>query len=366
MDQKYALLYIGAILVTMTGYCYGKVLTVTSTADDDNTLLSVVQVFRHGERTPILFYPTDPYQNSSYWDGLGTGQLTKRGKQQLLELGQYFRSRYSDFLSTAYVEDEIFVNTVSGKRNLESAESFLVGLYPDQNTSSIPIHQTSPAILGSLAECLRYDLLYAKQEAEEGYFKDVNEENSDTYDYIRENSLLPVYELLTANSIWDTLNIENIFNYTLPEWTESVFPEKLTNLTNVFALSLCYTEEQQRLITGVFLNELINTFKSAIAEPSSSQKVHLYSAHDVNLACFLNTFDSFTPHMPHFASSIIFELKESKTAYYINAYYKPEDEAIPITLRGCDFNCKLEDFTSLFSDMLITEVQWIMKCFTPL
>ncbi|KAJ8941636.1 hypothetical protein NQ318_010662 [Aromia moschata] len=156
-----------------------------------------------------------------------------RGKQQLLELGQYFRNRYSDFLSTAYVEDEISVNTVSGKRNLESAESFLVGLYPDQNTSSIPIHQTSPAILGSLAEFLRYDLLYAKQEAEEGYFKDVNEENSDTYEYIREKSLLPVYELLTANSIWDTLNIENIF--------------KLTNITNVFALSLCYTEEQQRL-----------------------------------------------------------------------------------------------------------------------
>ncbi|KAJ8941635.1 hypothetical protein NQ318_010661 [Aromia moschata] len=32
-------------------------------------------IFRHGERTPIMFYPTDPYQNSSYWDGLG--QLTK-------------------------------------------------------------------------------------------------------------------------------------------------------------------------------------------------------------------------------------------------------------------------------------------------
>lgn len=34
------------------------------------------QIHRHGDRTPIDFYPRDPYRNSSLWPD-GFGQLTK-------------------------------------------------------------------------------------------------------------------------------------------------------------------------------------------------------------------------------------------------------------------------------------------------
>ncbi|KAG5877245.1 hypothetical protein JTB14_019623 [Gonioctena quinquepunctata] len=38
-------------------------------------LISVVQVFRHGQRTPVSHYPNDPYDDLAYW-GIGPGQLT--------------------------------------------------------------------------------------------------------------------------------------------------------------------------------------------------------------------------------------------------------------------------------------------------
>lgn len=37
--------------------------------------LSFVQIFRHGDRTPVEPYPTDPYKDKAFWP-VGFGQLT--------------------------------------------------------------------------------------------------------------------------------------------------------------------------------------------------------------------------------------------------------------------------------------------------
>lgn len=341
------------------------VFIVCSVTCDEETLLSVVQAFRHGERTPVLFYPTDPYKDSSYWDGLGTGQLTNYGKIQLTELGKYFRNRYDGFVSATYSEDEIYVRTVSGERNLLSAEYFLKGLYSDEEVD-IPIHQAAVSVVGSLSECVRYDIEWLELELTNEYFKTINKENEEDYKYIRENSLFPTYGLAGAYGVWDTLHIEKRFNYTLPEWTDSVFPEKLTKMSDVYAQSLCYDENLQKLGAGGFINALIDHFESVLSG-GSSQKVQLYSIHDVNIACFLNAFEAFSePHIPDFASSLIFELKEDSKGSYINSYYKPANEAVPINLRGCAFDCRIEVFKDLFNNVTLNEIEWVEKCYTPL
>lgn len=57
--------------------------------DDDETQLVLVQiVFRHGDRTPVGVYPTDP-NNASVWKKFGgLGQLTQRGMQQHYAFGR--------------------------------------------------------------------------------------------------------------------------------------------------------------------------------------------------------------------------------------------------------------------------------------
>lgn len=51
-------------------------------------------IYRHGDRTPVDMYPTDPWKNESFWP-VKFGQLTNTGKRQHYALGQWLRNRYS-------------------------------------------------------------------------------------------------------------------------------------------------------------------------------------------------------------------------------------------------------------------------------
>lgn len=54
----------------------------------------VAIIYRHGDRTPVDTYPTDPWRNESLWP-VKFGELTNIGKMQQYALGQWLRKRYS-------------------------------------------------------------------------------------------------------------------------------------------------------------------------------------------------------------------------------------------------------------------------------
>ena len=70
-------------------------------ANSTSGLRMVHLLYRHGDRTPYKFYPTDPYKNMSEWSA-GISQLTNRGKKMCFELGKWIRSYYAGFLSEDY------------------------------------------------------------------------------------------------------------------------------------------------------------------------------------------------------------------------------------------------------------------------
>lgn len=51
-------------------------------------------IYRHGDRTPVDLYPTDPWKNESLWP-VKFGELTNTGKQQHYALGKWLRKRYT-------------------------------------------------------------------------------------------------------------------------------------------------------------------------------------------------------------------------------------------------------------------------------
>lgn len=65
--------------------------------DDQYRLVLVQFIFRHGDRTPIRLYGTDPYKRSDFVEGLG--QLTNRGKNRMFRLGETLKRRYENYLS---------------------------------------------------------------------------------------------------------------------------------------------------------------------------------------------------------------------------------------------------------------------------
>ncbi|KAJ4440008.1 hypothetical protein ANN_08139 [Periplaneta americana] len=137
-----------------------------------------LSIFRHGDRSPVSSYPTDPYNNVSYWPA-GWGQLTNAGKQQQYELGQWLRKRYSKFLPEMYNREDIFVRSTDVDRTLMSAESNLAGLYPPRQWQKwsaniswqpIPIHtvpenmdQCSPFLAEFSARLVAVNLAATRQ-----------------------------------------------------------------------------------------------------------------------------------------------------------------------------------------------------------
>ena len=64
-----------------------------STTYADLSVKYAAIIFRHGDRTPVETYPTDPYRNESLWP-VRFGELTNTGKEQHYQLGKWFRQRY--------------------------------------------------------------------------------------------------------------------------------------------------------------------------------------------------------------------------------------------------------------------------------
>jgi len=99
-------------------------------------------VFRHGDRTPIDPFPTDPYRDAGLWP-VGFGQLTSLGKSQQLQAGRWLRERYAGFLGPQYSPDQIYIRSTDVDRTLMSAQSLLAGLFPPEGwdtTTSISHH----------------------------------------------------------------------------------------------------------------------------------------------------------------------------------------------------------------------------------
>jgi len=136
---------------------------------NDENLIGLVLITRHGARTPLSLidgieqaeYSPDilkPYVNAKYnlvtldgekftggvskndqknikfllKGGAGKGQLTTLGEKQMFRLGQQIKERYVNdlkFLSPTYKKDEIYIRSSHLNRTINSAKSVLSGLY---------------------------------------------------------------------------------------------------------------------------------------------------------------------------------------------------------------------------------------------
>lgn len=78
-------------------------------------------------------------------------------------------------------------------------------------------------------------------------FAEINNAFADIYKYITQYSGTNVTSLIGLSVIRDTLYIESRFNYTLPDWTTSVYPEPIETLNGYVGGLYAYTTEMKRL-----------------------------------------------------------------------------------------------------------------------
>ena len=96
--------------------------------------------------------------------------------------------------------------------------------------------------------------------------------------------------------IFDTLFIEQVYNYTLPKWTSTpkkVFPEPMKKLRDLSFQLTTWNHELKRLRAGPLIQEMLDRAQNVAKENSNSSiiedkkpepKMLMLSGHDTTLA----------------------------------------------------------------------------------
>lgn len=171
----------------------------------------------------------------------------KVGKQEIISLAEFSRERYTDFVPEKYSSNDIRVYCGDTFRSCTSAQHFLQGLYPNVVTETASIQIAQQALAADPFEIPEYKFHYYELQTTDEYFGKLYQKYRDVYQYMAYNSMFSVFALPQAYILYDVLSLEARNNFTLPKWTEEVFPTKLTEMSKEFSRSLCYDKELQRI-----------------------------------------------------------------------------------------------------------------------
>ncbi|KAM4711071.1 lysosomal acid phosphatase isoform 1-T3 [Anableps anableps] len=344
------------VLVALASAC-GQVIA-------ERQLIYATVLFRHGDRSPVKAFPTDPYQESAWPQGFG--QLSQDGMRQHYELGQYLRTRYKDFLNESYNRHEILVRSTDVDRTLMSAEANLAGLYPPKGQQifqpslkwqPIPVHtvpQSEEKLLSfPLNDCPRYKQLMNETE-QSAEFINVTTAYWDLIELVRSKTGLKKANVESVWSVYDTLFCESRHNMSAPGWVTPDVMEKLRFLKD-FGIQLIFgvykQQEKSRLQGGLLLGAIVkNLTKMAVPDPQRQFKLMMLSAHDTTVAALQASLSVFNGKQPPYASCHIIELyREENGSTSVSMFYRNDTSVKPYQLQlpGCTPDCPLEDFVRI-------------------
>lgn len=255
-----------------------------------------------------------------------------------------------------------------------SAEANLAGLYPPlgkqvwdagMTWQPIPIHtvpESDDNLLSAKKHCPKYDKL-AKELLRSPYFRNISHQLHDLYAYVSRYSGDKISNLKDLEYLYNNFFIENLYNYTLPDWAQKIFPKKLVPWAFLNFAVPTYTTDMARLKVGPFFDNIITFLKNRTSPTTESPKALIFSAHDTTIANVLNAMGAFEYHSPPYTATILFELRKTPDdRSYVNIFYKNTSVPRQISLKTCDFNCDINDFISILRPITVNGLDWEDEC----
>lgn len=271
---------------------------------DEGTVIAVILVSRHGERTRIGPLTNSSGYNATTEDETGDGQLTLRGQTEMRGLGLLVRDRYDEFFQSEGLM--VTLKTADKQRCIDSATQTLNGTSYDGNyelqlddSMLVFPKPDCPATLAIMNYTTNTDL-----------FSDFRTRFSDLRQLALGNtSMDPLTETFATILFAENL-ISDALIGDLPDNISNKTIERADTFMNAFMCSLSAGLPMQQLFTPPLINDIMGFMRNAtIEEP----RLVIYNTHDILLDFLLRSMDSFDESKRQgYGSTIIFELRQQE------------------------------------------------------
>ncbi|KAJ8969838.1 hypothetical protein NQ317_018939, partial [Molorchus minor] len=317
------------------------------------------------------FTQKDPYLNESYFP-YGLGQLTthigtfflliQAGKRREFSIGTALRSRYQNFLGEFYYPDIVEAISTDYNRTKMSLELVLAGLFPPRREEMLQDNiywQPVPYNYVPRSE----DKITVESNGSTistlppPKCRPNSKSTKKIFDYISVNSGLNITRFLDVYNLYFGLSTETEYGFPLPRWTRAVWPDIIVNLAiKEYYVSMA-TPDMKKMAAGYLLRKIVENARDKITGKNAGRKVHLYSAHENNIAELLLSLGVFEPHIPNYGAYAVIEVRRINNVYGIQILYENYDGIGPrvLTMPGCDTFCPLDHFEALIMKYFPTD-----------
>lgn len=354
--------------ITLVTYLVVSMVIISGITKGEDELIMVNLLYRHGARSPVNIYPSDPNQLNSWPDG--TGRLTQHGMQLEFEIGEFLKERYvqTKFINQSYLHREVTIRSSGVDRCLQSAETQLAGLYPPQGWQiwnpkllwqPIPI-QTVPEDEDPLLRpentknCPEYDRLITRLQQNSDEFHKHLQDNAELIKYMQNYSGMG--ESLTYKNLWivsDCTLSELAEGMEPPKWVKDRWKEIKDLAFYLFSFRYKGTgvdgDLLGRLTGGTLLGKMIGNMKNYTSgdakEKEKYYKMNIFSAHDSTILSLSAALKIEMNETIPFAALILVELfQNSQGGYYVKIMYRHNGTLSVWKLPDCTEHCPLDDF----------------------
>lgn len=346
---------------------------VYSRPSENDSLRMILTLFRHGTRSPVQSFPTDPHADYPWLNGFG--ELQAQGFEQLYQLGRNMRRRYKFFIpeDTATMKRSIYAVSSCVQRCIDSTQSFLTGFLKTSNGSEtrrqpVPIHVIPPdqdTYILQNKTCQKVKAIAAQEkDNSDSILAALYREGTALQKFISTEVGEPISSLYDTAVICDNLEVYNAMGLKQPDWAYQIFPDRVRAFLLGFLLSYTATPELKHIRGGAILSEYLQKMKAKRdGTMKHNRKLFFYSGHDLTQINLFNALGMTEQvrRRPDLGSAVVFELHKSKEFwkdlelrmfhYENSSIENPVELAIP----NCAEPCSLTKFEQTVRHLLLDD-----------
>lgn len=218
-------------------------------------------------------------------------------------------------------------------------------------------------LIAQKRDCPKYDEVY-DQVMKSDEIRKIDNDSQSLYRVLTLHTGSNISSILDVELLHGTLEAEKAANWELPDWTETVFPDKTLPLAERYLRLITETPFMKRIKAGPLMTEIIENMYSMKNNLPQERSINIYSAHDVTLVNLMNAMGVLeqTTNKPEFAAALAIELHinyssidmEVKVYYYYNS-----DDKYPklVKIEKCESPCMLDKFRSTMNHLIVNDFQ---------